>query len=174
MSEFVRGRSARVVGGHVIHEPRVVSAWDLLLDVSSLLAAGVCLVLLVPAFEPKEAAAAGEGHPGVMVITGLRCGPSLCASTPGTIAAGKRIPVGTFTDRDGTVTNSVAWQDSPVAVGDRMEGVRVGNRAWATPVQLAVGDVLIPPTIVGLFVWRALALLLHLLVWWRGRRPAGG
>jgi hypothetical protein len=85
-------------------------------------------------------AASGNGRPGVMVIEGLRP------------ARGADIPVGTFTERDGTVTSGVAWQDRPASVGDRMKGVRVGDRAWAPAVQLGVWDVLVLASVVGMFV----------------------
>ena len=65
-----------------------------------------------------RSAAARKRRPGVMVIEGERP------------ARGEDIPVGTFIEQDGTTTVDVAWQDRPAAVGERKEGVRVGDRAW--------------------------------------------
>ena len=78
---------------------------------------------------------------------------------------GADIPVGTLSERDGKVTSGVAWQDRPATVGDRKEGVRVGDRAWAPGVRLGLWDVLVTATVVGLFAWRVLALLRR----WRRR-----
>ena len=107
----------------------------------------------------KVAAASGRGHPGVMAIEGLR--PS----------RGSDIPVGSFTDRDGTSTVGVAWQDRPARVGDRKEGVRVGTRAWAPGVRLGWWDVLVLTAVVGVFGWRLLLLVGHLHG--RGGQPPG-
>ena len=87
----------------------------LVLDVALVIALGWVLWVTVGAQAPQVAAATGNGRPGVMVIDGLR-------PTRGTDS-----PVGTFTERDGTVTLGVAWQDRPASVGDRIEGVRVGT-----------------------------------------------
>ncbi|GAA1948728.1 hypothetical protein GCM10009798_04890 [Nocardioides panacihumi] len=92
-----------------------------------------------------------------MVIDGLRP------------ARGADIPVGTFTEPDGTVTSGVAWQDRPAAVGDRKDGVRVGHRAWDRDVRVGAWDVLVFGAVVGLFVWRVGALRRT----WRSRVPAG-
>ena len=127
------------------------------LDVLIVLALRWELWVTVDAEAGQVVAASGNGRPGVMVIEGLR--PS----------RGTDIPVGTFTEPDGTSTSEVAWQDRPAAVGDRKEGVRVGDRAWAPGVQLGLWDVLVLVTVTGLFVWRLLTLVRH----WRGRRTTG-
>ena len=92
-------------------------------------------------------AASGHGRPGVMVVEGLRP------------ARGADILVGTFTERDGIRTTEVAWQDRPAAIGDHMEGVRVGDRAWAPGVQLGLWDVLVMGTVIGVFAWRVVVLV---------------
>ena len=129
----------------------------LVLDVALVIALGWVLWVTVGAQAPQVAAATGNGRPGVMVIDGLR-------PTRGT-----DIPVGTFTERDGTVTLGVAWQDRPASVGDRIEGVRVGDRAWSPGVHLGLWDVLVLIAVVGLFAWRVLVLIRHR----RGRRTTG-
>lgn len=130
---------------------------DILLDVLLVVALGWLLWVSAGAEAAKVAAASGTGRPGVIVIDGLRP------------ARGADIPVGTFTEPDGTVTSGVAWQDTPAPVGDRREGVRVGDRAWAPGVRLGLGDVLVTTIVVGIFAWRTLALV-HT---WRGRRSTG-
>lgn len=92
------------------------------------------------------AAASGNGQPGVIVIEHLR------------EARGSDIPVGTFTEPDGTVTHWIAWQ-GPAAVGDRLEGVRVGDRAWPKGVQVGLGNLLLLGAIVVALAWRVLALV---------------
>ena len=134
---------------------RAVGTLELVLDVVLVVALGWVLWVTAGAEAAKVTAASGSGRPGVMVIDGLRP------------ARGADIPVGTFTERDGTVTSGVAWQDRPASVGDRKEGVRVGARAWGPGVQLGPWDVLVLATVAGLFGWRVLALLRH----WRGRPP---
>jgi len=134
---------------------RVVGTSELMLDVVLVVALGWVLWVTIGAEAAKVTAASGSGRPGVMVIDGLRP------------ARGADIPVGTFTERDGTVTSGVAWQDRPARVGDRKEGVRVGTRAWVPGVQLGLWDLLVLATVAGLFAWRVLALTRH----WRGRRP---
>jgi hypothetical protein len=84
-------------------------------------------------------------------------------------ARGEDIPVGTFTDRDGTVTSQVAWQDRPASVGDRLDGVRVGDRAWEPGVRVGLWDAVVGATVAGLFGWRVLVLFRH----WRARGAAG-
>ncbi len=100
--------SGRTVG-------RLVLVLDVVLDVVLVLALARVLWVTLGAEASQVAAATGNGAPGVIVIDGLR--PS------------SDIPVGTFTDRDCTVTSGVAWQDRPAGVGDRKEGLRVGDRA---------------------------------------------
>ena len=80
---------------------------ELVVDVVLVLAMGWVLWVTAGAQAQEVAAATGNGRPGVMVIDGVRP------------ARGADIPVGTFTDRDGTVTSEVAWQDRPATVGDR-------------------------------------------------------
>jgi hypothetical protein len=118
------------------------------------LAAVVWVVAVASA--AQVAAATGKGRPGVIVIEYLRP------------ARGADIPVGTFTERDRTVTPDVAWQDRPAAVGDRAEGVRVGDRAWAPGVQFGLWEVLVAAAVAVLFLWRLLALITS----WRIRRHA--
>jgi hypothetical protein len=151
-----RWRHGRAVGDSPDHH-QPVSTIDLVVDVVLVLAMGWVLWVTAGAEAQRVAAATGNGRPGVMVIDGMRP------------ARGADIPVGTFTDRDGTVASEVAWQDRPATVGDRKEGVRVGNRAWEPEVRLGLWGVLVDATVVGLFVWRVLALIRH----WRGRRPSG-
>ena len=129
---------------------RVVGTVALVLDV----VLGWVLWVTAGAEAAQVAAASGSGRPGEIVIDGQRP------------ARGADIPVGTFTARDGKVTSGVAWQDRPATVGDRKEGVRVGDRAWAPGVRLGLWDVLVSATVVGLFAWRVLALLRR----WRRRR----
>ena len=128
----------------------------LVLDVVIVAVLGWVLWVTVDAEAEKAWAAAGHGRPGVMVIEGLRP------------ARGADIPVGTFTEVDGTRTAPVAWQDRPAAVGDRRQGVRVGDRAWAPAVRLGLWDVIVAATVTGVFVWRVLILLRH----WRGLRSS--
>jgi hypothetical protein len=125
---------------------------NLVLDIALAAVVGVVAV----ASAAQVAAATGKGRPGVIVIEYLRP------------ARGADIPVGTFTERDGTVTPDVAWQDRPAAVGDRAAGVRVGDRAWAPGVQFGLWDMLVGAAVVVLFLWRVLALLTS----WRIRRQA--
>ena len=134
-----------------------VGRLGLVLDVALVLALGWVLWVVAGAQASKVAAATGHGRPGVMVIDELR--PT----------RGSDIPVGTFTDRDGTVTSGVAWQDRPAGVGDRKEGVRVGDRAWTPGVSLGLWDVLVITAVVGLFAWRVLVLIRHR----RARRATG-
>ena len=152
LGRWRHGRAVRDGPDH--HQP--ASTIELVLDVALVIAMGWVLWVTAGAEAQQVAAASGNGRPGVMVIDGVRP------------ARGADIPVGTFTDRDGTVTSEVAWQDRPATVGDRKEGVRVGNRAWEPEVRLGLWGVLVDATVVGLFVWRVLALIRH----WRGRRPA--
>ena len=135
-----------------------LSKSTVVVDVLLVLALGWVLWVTVQAEAAQVMAASGNGRPGVIVIEGLRP------------ARGPDIPVGTFTEPDGTRTSEVAWQDRPAAVGDRKEGVRVGDRAWGPGVQLGLGDVLVAVTVTGLFVWRVLTLVWH----WRGRRRPTG
>jgi hypothetical protein len=137
------------------HPP--VGTLELVLDVVLVLATGWVLWVTAGAMAQEVTAATGNGRPGVMAIEGLRP------------ARGADIPVGTFTDRDGTVTSGVAWQDRPAEVGDRKEGVRVGNRAWEPGVQLGLWALVVGAAVIGLFAWRVLALARH----WRGRHAAG-
>ena len=137
------------------HQP--VGTMELVLDVVFVLVAGSVLWVTAGAEAQQLTAASGNGQPGVMVVEGLRP------------ARGGGIPVGTFTDRDGTVTSQVAWQDRPATVGDRLDGVRVGDRAWEPDVQIGLWDIIVGATVVGLFVWRLLVLVRH----WRSRRRAG-
>jgi hypothetical protein len=102
---------------------RAVGTPELVLDMVLVVALGWVLWVTAGAEAAQVTAASGSGRPGVMVIDGLRP------------ARGADIPVDTFTERDGTVTSGVAWQDRPASVRDRKEGVRVGGpgvgaRAW--------------------------------------------
>jgi hypothetical protein len=97
----------------------------------------------------KVAAAAGQGRPGVIVIDELRP------------ARGSDIPVGTFTEPDGTATPGVAWQERPAGVGDHLEGVRVGDRAWSPGVRIGVMDVVVVVAVLAILLWRLLALVRH-------------
>jgi hypothetical protein len=49
--------------------------------------------------------------------------------------------------------------DRGAAVGDRAEGVRVGDRAWAPGVQFGFWKVLVAAAVAVLFPWRLLALI---------------
>lgn len=118
------------------------------------LAAVVWVVAVASA--AQVAAATGQGRPGVIVIEYPRP------------ARGADIPVGTFTEREGTVTPDVAWQDRPAAVGDRAEGVRVGDRAWPPGVQFGFWEVLVAAALAVLLLWRLLALITS----WRIHRHA--
>jgi hypothetical protein len=118
------------------------------------LAAVVWVVAVASA--AQVAAATGQGRPGVIVIEYLRP------------ARGADIPVGTFTEREGTVTPDVAWQDRPAAVGDRAEGVRVGDRAGPPGVQFGFWEVLVAAAVAVLLLWRLLALITS----WRIHRHA--
>jgi hypothetical protein len=122
------------------------------LDVVIVVVLGWVLWVTVDAEAEKVVAASGHGRLGVMVIEGVRP------------ARGTDIPVGTFIELDGTRTTPVAWQDRPAAVGDRRQGVRVGDRAWAPGVRLGIWDVLVAATVMGVFVWRVLKLVRH----WQG------
>lgn len=105
------------------------------IDLALVIAIAALVGVVAVASAAQVAAATGRGRPGVIVIEYLRP------------ARGADIPVGTFSERDGTATPDVAWQDRPAAVGDRAEGVRVGDRAWAPGVQFGFWDVLVdaPP-----------------------------
>ena len=127
------------------------------IDVVFALALGWVLWVTFDAQARQVLAASGHGRPGVILIEGLRP------------ARGADIPVGTFTEPDGTRTSQVAWQDRPAAVGDRKEGVRVGDRAWAPGVRFGLWDVLVAVTVTGLFLWRVLILVRR----WRGRYATG-
>ena len=128
----------------------------MVLDVVIVAVLGWVLWVTVDAEAEKAWAASGHGRPGVMVIESLRP------------ARGADIPVGTFTEVDGTRTAQVAWQDRPAAVGDRRQGVRVGDRAWAPPVHLGLWDVIVATTVTGVLVWRVLVLVRH----WLGLRSS--
>ncbi|WP_076263663.1 hypothetical protein [Intrasporangium flavum] len=132
------------------------SAGVVMLDVVIVLALGWVLWVTVDAEAEKVVAASGHGRPGVMVIEALRP------------ARGADIPIGTFTEADGTSTSQVAWQDRPAAVGDRLQGVRVGDRAWAPGVRFGVWDILVSATVAGVLVWRVIVLVRHR----RGRRTS--
>ena len=151
------GRDLSADGGDTLDHQQPAGTMELVLDVVLVVVCGWVLWVTAGAQAAQVEAVSGNGRPGAMVIDGLRP------------ARGADIPVGTFTERDGTVTPGVAWQDRPAAVGERKEGVRVGDRAWEPGVRLGLGDVLVTTTVVGLLAWRVLALLRH----WRSRRPAG-
>ena len=136
---------------------RAVGTLEMVLDLVLALALGWVLWVTAEAEAAQGAAASGSGRPGVMVIDGLRP------------ARGADIPIGTFTERDGTVTSGVAWQDRPANVGDRKEGVRVGVRAWGPEVQVGLWDVLLLAAVAARFAWRVLVVIRH----WRRRRPTG-
>jgi hypothetical protein len=128
----------------------MLSGAEVVLELLIVVALGWVLWVTVSAERAKLVAASGGGRPGVMVIEGLR--PS----------RGSDIPVGTFTERDGTTTSAVAWQDRPATVGDSRDGVRVGDRAWAPGVRLGAWDVLVPGTVCGVLLWRAVLLVRRL------------
>lgn len=152
-----RGRDLSADSGDAPDLQGPAGTMELVLDVLLVVACGWVLWITAGAQAAQLEAASGNGRPGAIVIDGLRP------------ARGPDIPVGTFTERDGTVTPGVAWQDRPAAVGERKEGVRVRDRAWEPGVRLGVADVLVATTVVGLFAWRVLALLRR----WRRRRSAG-
>jgi hypothetical protein len=133
--------------GEIASRSPLLSVGAVMLDLLIVVALGWVLWVTVDAEAAEVAAASGKGRPGVMVVEGLR--PARAAD----------IPVGTFTEPDGTRTREVAWQDRPAAVGDRLEGVRVGDRAWAPGVQLGLWDVLVVGTVSGVFVWRVVMLI---------------
>ena len=116
------------------------------LEVVLVLALAWVLWVAVAAQHQKLLASTGQGQPGVMAVEGLRP------------ARGADIPVGTFTERDGRTTRDVAWQDRPAAPGDRLEGVRVGDRAWAPGVRFTAVDVLVLAAVVAVLAWRLLRL----------------
>jgi hypothetical protein len=124
----------------------MLSAAELALEILIVVALGWVLWVTVKAEGAQVLAASGGGHPGVMVIEGLRP------------ARGADIPVGTFTEPDGTQTSGVAWQDRPATIGDTKNGVRVGDRAWAPGVQLGLWDVLVLGAVASVFLWRAVLL----------------
>lgn len=131
---------------------------DVLINLVLVIALAALVGVVAVASAAQVAAATGKGRPGVIVIEYLRP------------ARGADIPVGTFTERDGTVNPDVAWQDRPAVVGDRAEGVRVGDRAWAPGVQFGLWDMLVAVAVVVVLLWRVLALITS----WRIRRHAGG
>jgi len=119
---------------------------SLLLDVLLVVALGWVLWVTAAAEGAKVVAASGNGRPGTMVIEGLRP------------ARGADIPVGSFVENDQTVTSGVAWQDRPAAVGERKQGVRVGDRAWEPGVRVGLADVLVSTAVIALLGWRLLVL----------------
>jgi hypothetical protein len=127
----------------------ILPAVALALEIVTVVVLGWVLWVTVKAEAGQVLAASGGGRSGVMVIEGMRA------------ARGADIPVGTFTESDGTRTSGVAWQDRPATIGDTKDGVRVGDRAWAPGVQLGLWDVLVLGTVAGVFLWRAVLLARH-------------
>lgn len=144
--------------GHRIGPPQTATWAGVFVDLALVIVLAALVGVVAIASAAKVAAATGKGRPGVLEIEYLRP------------ARGSDIPVGTFTERDGTVTPDVAWQDRPAAVGDRVDGVRVGVRAWAPGVQFGSWDVLVDAAVVVLLLWRVIALITS----WRVRRHGGG
>ena len=144
----------RAVRGTTAERAQPVDPMQLVVDVVYVVVLGWVLWITLGVERMEVAAANGEGRPGVIVIEGQRP------------ARGEDIPVGTFIEQDGTTTVDVAWQDRPAAVGERKEGVRVGDRAWEPGVRLGLWGAIVDATLVGLFAWRVLVLVRH----WRRRR----